>query len=489
MIVNGQMFVDNGSTMTLKKTSNTAECDYLSWFMQLPDELQIKILGFLPVQDLLKATAVCRKWKRLAFDGSMWTKVDVTPFYKIIPAEQILRLGVAAGTFLKVANFRGCIQLTGHGLRTLSDHCPNVQILHLKDCRRLSTPSIAHFLQNMRQLRVLDLSGLDSVKNSTLQVVADLAQLEKLNLGWCRNISGQGVQAVAQGCQALQYLKLNGCPQLDETTMATIGQLPFLSHLCLAYCTSLTDGGLLEFFQSSSGPLTHLNLSSCTRLTDASLRHIALHCKRLSHLELAGCVLLTDQGFCYLAPRLRTFVNLDLEDLQQITGITVKALANSQPQLRRLCVSNCTQIADDAVIHLILHGVCHQLQHLELDNCTVTDEVLNSIAVFLTQPPSLDSTFSFFSSSSEPKAERKLSVEVLDCSNITEKGVRSALAKAGPMLSIKSFYSWREDESQTGEEDMFQETGRRRYNTVGRQRRRRGLSTAGQPFAASCIIL
>ncbi|KAF7729417.1 hypothetical protein EC973_004396 [Apophysomyces ossiformis] len=467
-----------------------ARGEHVSWFMQLPDELQIKILGFLYVQDLLKATAVCRKWRRLAFDGSMWTKLDVTPFYKVIPAEEIVRLGVAAGTFLKVANFRGCIQLTGHGLRTLASYCPNIQALYLKDCRRLSTPSIAYFLQNVRHLRVLDLSSLDSVRNSTLYVVAELTQLEKLNLGWCRNISGQAVRAIAQGCRGLRYLKLNGCPQLDEATMAILGQLPCLSHLCLAYCTSLTDNGLLEFLQSSSSPLTHLNLSSCSRLTDASLRHLALHCKHLSHLELAGCILLTDQGFCYLALRLRTLVNLDLEDLQQITGATVKALANNQPHLDRLCLSNCTQIGDDAIIHLILHGVCHQLQHLELDNCTVTDEVLDSIAVFLTRPPSLDSNFSFFSSfSSEPKAERKLNVEVLDCSNITKKGVRSALAKAGPMLSIKSIYSWREDEGQPSEEDTFQETGRRRYNTVGRQRRRRGHSSPGQPLAASCIIL
>ncbi|KAI8150143.1 hypothetical protein BJV82DRAFT_586010 [Fennellomyces sp. T-0311] len=505
----------------------------LSPFLRLPDELQIRILSHLPSQELLKATAVCQKWKRLALDGTLWTKIDVTPFYSAIPSEQLLRLGVAAGKFLRVANFRGCVQLTGHGLRTLAGHCPNVQELHLKDCRGLSTHSIACFLQSAKQLRVLDLSGLDTVKDSTLMVVGRLSHLEKLNIGWCRNLTGQGVQAIARGCPELTCLKLNGCPQLNDVTMDILGKhLTRLSHLCLASCTGLSDGALLAFLRHQL-PLSHLNLSSCARLSDASLRHIAIHCSKLTHLELAGCVLLTDQGFCYLAPRLRTLTHLDLEDLQQITGITVKSLANHQPNLRRLCLSNCTQIADDAITHLVLHGVCHQLQHLELDNCIVTDEALDTIAMFLTQPPSPnsnreDSSFTFFSSSPpasatatpasttaendpDPKEEkrRKLSVEVLDCSNITETGVRSALAKASPMLTIKSFYSWR-DEDDHGQEDGDEEsevmslnlrgrarlrrnatTARGRYNTIAYHRRRpdNAAGAAGQPYAANCIIL
>lgn len=99
------------------------------FFLQLPNELQIRILGNLSSQELLKASAVrkgfrqresitlcvlnakrnkqvCQKWMQLAFDGSLWTKIDVRPFYSSIPADQLLRLGVAAGKFLKVANLR-----------------------------------------------------------------------------------------------------------------------------------------------------------------------------------------------------------------------------------------------------------------------------------------------------------------------------------------------------------------------------------------------
>jgi hypothetical protein len=444
---------------------------------------------------------------------------------------------------------RGCVQLTGHGLRTLSEYCPNLQVLIIKDCRGLSAASISHFLTRSNQLRVLDVSGLDTVKSSTLMSVNNpaLNKLEKLNMSWCRNIAGPGILSmISASSNSLRYLKLNGCPQLDDATMSSLGSnLPNLSRFCLAACTSLTDSALLAFLKAHSGEegekskLTHLNLSSCVRLTDASLRNLAIYSPNITHLELAGCLLMTDQGFSFLSPRLRTLVHLDLEDLLHITGVTVQAIASHQPDLVRLCLSNCTQISDDAITHLVLEGICHKLQHLELDNCTITDECLNTIAIYLQKHQrrlseitsaldAADSSVSFFSSSPSPSTsdaslsasqldqqlqqkwiERKISVEVLDCSNITESGVREALAKASPMLTIKSFYSFQgeddnEDEQQqqqVNDEDSMDNIHRHHnhhrstsssssYNAIGRGGRRAGGShAAGQHHSANCIIL
>lgn len=317
----------------------------------------------------------------------------------------------------------------------LSEHCPNVHVLILKDCRGLSTHSIACFLQAAPHIRTLDLSGLDTVRNSTLQQVGQhLSKLETLSIAWCRNISGSGVQAIAQGCKYLKTLRVDGCQQLDASTMDVLGkECHQLLRLGLNACTSLTDDALLSLLQHRP-PLTHLDLSGCARLSDTTLRHLALQCFHLTHLQLASCVLFTDQGFCFLAPRLRTLVHLDLDDLQQITGTTVKTLANHQPSLARLCLSNCAQIADDAIIHLVVHGLCRNtLHHLELDNCVITDDTLYSIASYLHKDNNNKST---------------LNLDVLDCANITEKGIRKALSKAGPRLSIKSFYSWKWEEAE-----------------------------------------
>jgi hypothetical protein len=344
----------------------------------------------------------------------------------------------------------------------------------------------------------LDVSGLDTVKYSTL-VNATCSKLEKLEMSWCRNITGNGILALAKkSSNTLTYLKINGCPQIDEEIMALLGtSLPNLSHFSLAACTNLTDIALLSFLKTSSGnKITHLNLSSCSRLSDATLLNLAIYTQHLEHLELAGCVLMTDQGFFHLFARVQTFIHLDLEDIHQITTTSIRSIANHQTQLQRLCLSSCTQISDDDIVYLI--NCCHQLQHLELDNCTITDEVLNNIATHLQLQEQKHNK------SSQQQQKRKLSIEVLDCSNVTEFGIRKALAKASPLLSIKSFYSFQEDQQDDDElnnndENAIDNIHRHqalgisgRYSALGSSRhRRRGHSNAlGQAHATTnCIIL
>lgn len=357
-------------------------------------------------------------------------------------------------------------------------------------------------------------------------------------MSWCRNITGPGIISIVHSSSAtLTYLKINGCSELDGSILAEIGfLLPHLTHLSLAACTNLTDVALLGFFYShvEHTQLTHLNLSNCVQLTDRTLRHLALYAKELTHLELAGCLLMTDQGFTHLAPHLQTLMHLDLEDLQHITETTIRSFANHQPHLRRLCLSNCTQISDDAIEHLVVQGCCHQLEHLELDNCTITDKVLNNIAVYLQQQKlksqhlkristtsttlsSADSSVHLPSSPMAPSIvkdvpssskERRINIEVLDCVNITESGVREALTKASPMLTIKSFYLFQQEndhneEIATNDEQAVDNIHRQhhtrtgssvRYSTLSSNSRRRAMNhsihAAGQHHSsANCIIL
>lgn len=312
----------------------------------------------------------------------------------------------------------------------------------------MSSASLSYFLQHAAHLKVLNVSGLDTVKSSTL-AHATCSQLERLEMSWCRNITGSGILALVKPSGGtLTHLRINGCPLLDKDTMALLGSnLPNLTHLSVAACTSLTDSALLAYLQSpvssssTKHKLTHLNLSSCARLTDTTLLNLALYTQHMQHLELAGCVLMTDQGFCHLFARVQTFIHLDLEDVHQITTATTRSMANHQPHLQRLCLSSCTQVSDDDVVYLVNN--CHQLQHIELDNCTITDHVLSLIAQHMQQQQQ------------QQQQQRTLRMEVLDCSNVTETGIRKALAKASPFLSIKSFYSFQEEEEEGEEQGGF----------------------------------
>ncbi|CEP06944.1 hypothetical protein [Parasitella parasitica] len=371
----------------------------------------------------------------------------MSPIYKSIPSETIIKLIKSSGKFLKEANFRGCIQFTSLGLQKLTECCPNVEILNIRDCQQLSSLGIGKFLEKAGNLRELDVSGLTKVKPATLANAA-CSKLERLEMSWCANITGAGILPLVQQCSAsLTYLKINKCPGLDnEEMMRSLGaHLPNLTHLSLAYCTDLTDVSLESFLASCSNrKITHLNLSGCSGLTDATLLNLALHTPHLQHLELAKCERMTDGGLAPLFARVQEFTFLDLEGVYRITTTSVSSIAVYQPHLQRLCLSDCTQVSDADVEDLVKR--CPQLCHLELDSCTITDGALKAIADCLEQQP----------------VPRELKLDVLDCRDLSEQGIRTAMSTSS-LLTIKSIYSFGDDDNENG----------RRYRPYNSRRQRR----------------
>ncbi|KAI8640948.1 hypothetical protein BD408DRAFT_452419 [Parasitella parasitica] len=417
---------------------------------ELPDELQLVILGQLPLKDLLKSTEVCHRWRSLVYSGSLWTAINMSPVYKLIPNNTIIELIVSSGKFLKEANFRGCIQLESLGLEKLTTCCPNVEVLNVRDCQHLSSFDIGRFLEKAANLKVLDVSGLRKVKPATL-ANAKCSKLERLEMSWCTNITGADILPLVQQCSAtLTYLKINKCPGLDnEDTMLSLGNnLPNLTHLSLAYCTDLTDSALETFLSSSpSRKITHLNLSGCANLSDTTLSNLARYTQEIQHLELANCQLMTDRGLSPLFARVQTFTFLDLEGIFQLTTTSVSSIADHQPHLQRLCLSDCAHVSDADVEDLVKR--CPELYHLEMDNCMITDVALKSIADHLEQQQ-------------EP---RELRLEVLDCRNLSEKGIKTIM-KSSSLLTIKSIFSFEDDDNESSNR-----SGRYRAFSSRRQRR------------------
>ncbi|CAG8528636.1 20538_t:CDS:2, partial [Gigaspora rosea] len=40
---------------------------------------------------------VCYGWRELAYDGSLWSEINLMPFYRTITVDQIVQLSKAAG--------------------------------------------------------------------------------------------------------------------------------------------------------------------------------------------------------------------------------------------------------------------------------------------------------------------------------------------------------------------------------------------------------
>jgi len=92
------------------------------------------------------------------------------------------------------------------------------------------------------ELRYVELSHT-TVDDAWLQQLSRYQRLDTLYLGYCENVSDQGVQAVS-GIESLERLDLSGTTITDRG-MAYLTSLPQLRELGLAN-TSITDEGLQQ---------------------------------------------------------------------------------------------------------------------------------------------------------------------------------------------------------------------------------------------------
>ncbi|KAI8072680.1 hypothetical protein BC940DRAFT_121778 [Gongronella butleri] len=332
-------------------------------------------------------------------------------------------MAMSAGPFLKEARFRGCVQLTGYMLRALSDYCYHVEVLDLKDCRGLSTPSLARFLSKAIRVQDLNLSGLESVKNATMDVIGQsLPALRKLNVSWCRNITGQGIQALVpasdrRGCCRLQILKLNGCSQIDSATMTALAlHMPDLRQLSLASCTTIHDTIFTSFCQaltaaeraapSSPSPLalesyhrrrtsasdvlfasssTSSSSSSPTtptprrHFTDASSIWQDMHRQDDNMMDVDGAFVGPLTRYVAMSPIVCLLTHVNLSNCGRLTNRSLHQLAEHCPYISHLELAGCNEVSDEAFLFVTPRWPC--LAHLDVeDNAIITHQTIRALA-------------------------------------------------------------------------------------------------------------
>ena len=265
----------------------------------------------------------------------------------------------------------------------------NLVYANLEGCK-LEKSAIHNIVGNNSKLVQINLSGQQSVSNSTLRLLAaKCPRLESLDVSWCHHAdAARGLRKVIECCPELRELKVSELSRFDEISpMQAMFSTNMLERLCLSGCDSLTDESIrvmVEGRSSDIDPLTgrattpprrlkHLDLSRCNRLTSASLKHLAYNVPDLEGLQLAGCEALTDEGFLELFPTLSKLTHLDLEECSQITDATVQALASAPcaAVLKHLQLSYCEQVGDPGLGLLV--KCCPNLMNLELDNSEHSD--------------------------------------------------------------------------------------------------------------------
>lgn len=454
----------------LKRQVNTASTEILGakkdevrkvdYFEKLPDELKVRIFGYLRPKELVRASLVSRQWHALCYDGQLWTVFDATEFYKDIPVDKLVGIISTAGGFIRHLNLRGCVQLQNDWrVGAVSTASQNLVYANLEGCK-LERIAIHNIVGNNEKLVQINLSGQQSITNSTLRLMAvKCPRLESLDVSWCSGVdAARGLRKIIEGCPELRELKASEMARFDEISpMQAMFRANTLERLYLSGCETLTDDSIramVEGRHPDIDPLTgrttapprklkHLDVSRCSRLTSASLKHLAHNVPDLEGLQLSRCDLLTDDGFTTLLPTLTKLTHLDVEECSQITDETILALASAPcaVTLKHLQLSYCELVGDAGLGPLI--KACPNLMNLELDNTRAGDFTMEEIGMQVRRRTDMRGKTGAFVG---------MRVVMYDCPSITWNGVREVMIRNatkrpyedvhGQVVQMKCYYGW-----------------------------------------------
>lgn len=274
--------------------------------LRLDEGTLLKIFGFLTIKDLLRASQVCRLWYRLSYDRLLWGAVDLRRFSTSFDdpekfnAQAVQRM---AGNIhcLDLSGFN----LSEEKLAALATHCKGLRILKLKSVAFTTDPrnkrkeirsgqSTVLFPKHLGFLDIRFSHGNPKVYRA---IAKELGNVKWLGLcdAFFQSISAAGeLQTVIDNLKNLRKLDLSHCLLLKDSTLVQFARCRHLEVLSVRRCYFLT-GSFVEDFLESCAKLKTLILDGIS-LDDETLRKITWNCSSLKYLELGWCSFVTPKG-------------------------------------------------------------------------------------------------------------------------------------------------------------------------------------------------
>lgn len=369
---------------------------------RLPPEVLISIFAKLSStpSDLLAAMLVCRSWAYNSV-GLLWHRpncADLTKHQIICTSLNLEKPYFAYPDFVKRLNLQALADQVNDGSVTPFADCTRIERLTLTNCHGLTDLGLMALLEGRSGLLALDICGNSEISAKSIEMLADnCPKLQGLNISECELIDNKSMIKLAESCRQLKrvshsvllfaigltisQLKLNGCDQLDDSSINRFAlNCPNILEIDLYQCRLITDEPVTNIIQYGRS-LRELRLANCEQISDASFLNLppGRIFDSLRILDLTSCHRLTDaavEKIIDCAPRLR---NLVLAKCRNITDTAVNAISKLGKNLHYLHLGHCNQISDDAVIKLV--ALCNRIRYIDLGCCIrLTDASVMKLA-------------------------------------------------------------------------------------------------------------
>jgi F-box/leucine-rich repeat protein 2/20 len=286
----------------------------------------------------------------------------------------------------------GMCQLRNSTLKQLGYSCPSLKVLDLSNCAQVRNAVVRTVLQGCRHLTELLLNNCVKITDAAFDFDASVfvplygcLSLEVLSLQGCPQVTGSVVVSVRKQCANLKYLNLAQCKQIVAPEIMHVFECTQLKSLNLAYVEAVSDRSFellpaVHLVQNSGVQvnlgLQELNLGRCS-ITDETLFRVAV-LRNLEQLRLQWCSGITDAGIRAVVEHCPLLKVLDLKNCQ-ITDEALQSVAARCRNLLSLNISWCTGVSDQGVV--LVAELCTALEEVNMVWCSnITDASVQALA-------------------------------------------------------------------------------------------------------------
>ncbi|KAK3427776.1 hypothetical protein EUGRSUZ_F03944 [Eucalyptus grandis] len=211
---------------------------------------------------------------------------------------------------LTSVNVSFCSKLTTATLYSLARRCPLLKEIKMEKTNLKKDNANESDIAANYRVRSLNISRNVNLTDECLKKIACVCPgLQYLNVGYCAEITGDGITGVLKSCPEIKHLEINHCRNTENLRVDF--ELPRLEVL-RAEGSALNDQQLGAIGKSSCH-LKRLDLSNCLNLSTVGVKEVVSHCKTLREINLkrynlnVDIVVLAEMVF-----KRRSFFNLPL---------------------------------------------------------------------------------------------------------------------------------------------------------------------------------
>ena len=337
----------------------------------LPDEILIRILEFLEVDDLYRTRRVNKLFSKLAKDSSLYTSINLQPFCRVLYDESVINISMncSALKILDLSWIGPNNQVSTSAICIFLRNIPNVTVLRLSSCQMLASSVLETIAIYCSKLELIDISYCNNSLQLCVSWLTSLKMLRYIDFTHTL-VSTSELVVLLKKLHNLEWLIL-GSPALIADQDSVINCLlhkpvGILKGIDLWYWDKINHSAINQFLLVHGKSLVEINLGWCLGIGMADiLPLIASNCPDVVILILTAHHETTDVGLMSLSRSCLKLQQLDLLGSRNITYLALETVVTSCLDLILLDVSYCNKVSIEDVAHLQTVAPNISIKHVE----------------------------------------------------------------------------------------------------------------------------